>query len=471
MARPPLPDAFSTIHSRGLGLAGRDSTGIPAHVGIGSLGTLDSVIPVSDVDQVRAKLGYGPLANAVAECLRAGARTVLAVPADIGTNGANGDVTSSKTGDGTVVASGNPNDAYDILIEILTEGVLNAATFRYSLDGGNNWSREITVPVGGAYVIPNTGVTATFACSTGFDAGDKYSWQTTQPVMSTTTAQDAIDALLASDSSFGLVHLVGPSSSAMWTVLDTLAVKAAGGHRHIHIVAEADVQAADETLDQWRDGLIAEQAGFASDYVQVVSAMWVIADPITGQLRGRNLAAIFVGWTVAGQKVSDSPAHVERGPVPMVRGGMKYAVPKDLTYADIVALDAARYVTFRMFEDLDGVYATADPMMSAETSDFRYAHLRRVMNKAAREVRLAVLPHVWGDADAIGQRAVVTSGKRPLQRMKDAGEIADYAVLIPAGQDVLGTGQLTVKIRIQPKPKSPWIETDLGFVNPYASAA
>jgi hypothetical protein len=467
MAKPLLPDAYATIRTRGLGLAGKDATGIVAQVGISSLGS--SIIPVSDVDRVRTLLGYGPLADAVAECLAAGARSVLAVKAEAGTQGASGDVTATKTGEGTVTPSGAANNRYQMVVEILTAGDLNAATFRYSKNGGLTWSGEITVPgAPGAYVIPNTGITVTFANGGGtFDEGDQWEWTTTEPVMSAATCGTAVDALIASTNAFDFIHIVGPSASALWTSVATKMATAEAAHKYTWALCEAAWPADDDTPAEFVAAAQAEAAGFASDYIGVCAEFRYITDALDGALRPRNCAAIFAGWLVAGARVSDSPAWVERGPLPMVMADA--ALPKDRAYADVAALDTARYITFRQYEDLDGVYVTADRLMSAETSDFRYAYLRRTMNKAARGCRLAVLPHVWGDGDVVGQRAIVTSAKQPLKRMQAAGEIVDLDVQIPAGQDVLGTSEFNIKIRIQPKPKAAWIGMDLGFANPYAA--
>ncbi len=48
-------------------------------------------------------------------------------------------------------------------------------TFKYSTDGGATYSSSITIPVGGSYVVPGTGITLNFPSGT-YNAGDSYAW-------------------------------------------------------------------------------------------------------------------------------------------------------------------------------------------------------------------------------------------------------------------------------------------------------
>jgi hypothetical protein len=71
-----------------------------------------------------------------------------------------GFVAKSGTGTGSLTASGNPTVTAAVLVEILTAGEPNVATFRYSLDGGATWAASgIVVPAIGTYVLVGTGVT------------------------------------------------------------------------------------------------------------------------------------------------------------------------------------------------------------------------------------------------------------------------------------------------------------------------
>lgn len=99
-------------------------------------------------------------------------------------------------GGGTLTASGSPYNAFAVVVKITAQGTLNTAAFAYSIDGGNNFSDEITVPVAGKYELPGTGLTITFAAvseeaDSSFQVGDMWSFSTTAPAM---TKGDALAA-------------------------------------------------------------------------------------------------------------------------------------------------------------------------------------------------------------------------------------------------------------------------------------
>jgi hypothetical protein len=79
----------------------------------------------------------------------------------------------------TVSVSGTPGGKYEFLIEIESTGILGAATFRWSDDGGDTWQASgVTVPGGGSWAPgPPWDVTVTFAAGTYTD-GDEFRWNT-----------------------------------------------------------------------------------------------------------------------------------------------------------------------------------------------------------------------------------------------------------------------------------------------------
>ena len=60
-------------------------------------------------------------------------------------------------------------------------------SFAYSIDGGNTFGEDITIPLGGTYVVPGTGLTLSFEDvqteEKSFIANDAYSFATTSPTM------------------------------------------------------------------------------------------------------------------------------------------------------------------------------------------------------------------------------------------------------------------------------------------------
>lgn len=75
-----------------------------------------------------------------------------------------------------------------MVVKITAQGGLNSAAFICSIDGGNSYTDEITVPVTGEYEIEGTGLKLKFTEATeseqkpsSFLVNDVYSFTTTGP--------------------------------------------------------------------------------------------------------------------------------------------------------------------------------------------------------------------------------------------------------------------------------------------------
>lgn len=81
-----------------------------------------------------------------------------------------GTVSATGTTPPTVTVSGNPNDSYTLLIEILVGGTLGVATFQWSINSGATWISGTTAA---SVTLGNTGITASFAAGT-YNADNAY---------------------------------------------------------------------------------------------------------------------------------------------------------------------------------------------------------------------------------------------------------------------------------------------------------
>jgi len=428
---------------------------------------VNQIVGVSDPSKVKDLFGTGPLSNALGDSFQAGSRVIYAVRANGDIPGTIGEISSTKTGTGDMTAAGSPLDAYQVQVKIADPGGLNAASFRYSLDGGDTWSGKLTVQA--TYAIPDTGIALNFTedgvnPENSFKAGDGYKFNTEAPEASVSSIQAAVQALLDSAYEFEFIHVVGEADAAMWTALASLASTAKSKFRYIHFLTEAAGPAATDTVDAWVAARVAEAQSFASTRVAVCAARAEVIDLLTGRQAERNLAGIYAGW-VSACKIEKSPGEVALGAVP----GIVRLLPEGLNDAHILALDEARYVTFRRYIRLPGFYVTNGRMMAPEVSDFRYVELRRVMDKACAQVRTAALKKEQGEGTPAGIDALEGDLTVPLDIMTGAGEIMAGRVVIPRDQDVLATSTLRTKVRIVPKPIMRWIEVEIGFENPFQS--
>lgn len=471
----PLSNVNVTIQDGGLGILDPNSAVPHGKVGVSSQGVANQVVLITDKSQIAA-FGTGPLVNALNDAFDAGSRQIYAVLAEPDINGTKSAITSTKTGQGDVTVSGNPLDAYEVKVEILSDGGFNQATFKYSLDGGDSYSEEITVPTDGAYVIANTGLTLNFTeyattPADSFKTGDVYNFTTTAPTASIANITNAVNALLDSNYSFDFIHVVGESDSSVWTALDTIAEDAVTEkYRFIHFLCEAAYLSAGQTTAEWVQSLIAARASFDSVRVSVCAAFAEIENINTERIFNRNGAGIYSG-RVSSIPSMRSPARVRDGNLPNV----KSINPVGLSEEQIAALDAAGYITFRTYEGKAGVYVTDGRMMAPAGSDFQFVEHRRVMDKACRNLRRAALEYKHAEVDPLDQEGSLAHFQASLQQELDAmaagseKEISSGRIEIPE-QDILATSKLRVKIRIVPIGIMREIELDLGFENPFSAA-
>lgn len=462
-----LPDVTVTALDFQLGFLPATAEGIHAKIGIASIAT-DAPIVIGSLNDVRTLLGCGPLANACADSLANGAKSIIAhsiAPATLGTIG-----TQSYVGTGTItpgVGGGGAYDAFDLIVRILKAGGLNEATFEYSLNNGVSFVGPFTVPSGGAFTIDNTGVTLTFSGT--FAAGNQLTATTTAPEMNVNGAAAGIDTLLASPFAFEFIHVVGASDSTFWSSCAAKALVAEGQKRWIHFVCEG--RKLSSPTSTWIINVLSDAASFSDTRVSVVAGWLSIQDPILGIPRNRNGAGVYCG-RVSTLSVQRSPGRVSDGALKSVQG---HATA--LTDAQIEQLDLARYVTFRTFTNAQtaiGMYVTLPRTMAVITSDFKYLMNRRVMDKALRNVREAALPYlqeevdVQPDASSASLARFRAALEVPLDQMVADGEITRGRVVIPDEQNIVGTSTVSVEVKIVPRGYMNYIEATIGFELPEA---
>ncbi len=160
-----IPAANLTIQDGALGILPSSIDAAHVKIGVCSSGTQNVLQSFSDLATLKSTMGQGPLVEAAALALATsvrgrGARPVYLMRVIPSTVGACGAVTKTAVGasTGTVTVAGAAYDAYQVRVLITRTGTLNVGAFKYSLDGGDNYSAEITIPGGATYVIPESNV-------------------------------------------------------------------------------------------------------------------------------------------------------------------------------------------------------------------------------------------------------------------------------------------------------------------------
>lgn len=271
-------DVNVTIEDGNLGRSGGTETGVGTHVKIG-ISNIESKEPIlisstMSTEKIKQKVGDTPLADACMDAIEWGASKIYCIPVGAGTSGEVGEIKETKEGHGSFEVMGTPNNNYDIVVEIIDSGECNEGSFRYSTDGGNIFTDEMTIPVTGEVILSATGLTVKFTEAEGgesFKSGDRFTFSTTAPAMNNQTVIQAIESLINTRIDFEFIHIVGTTSKALWASLCAIANDYLIKYkRPIFFVCEARGKTEEESVETYVEDMIEERKGISSMYLQVV---------------------------------------------------------------------------------------------------------------------------------------------------------------------------------------------------------
>jgi hypothetical protein len=369
----------------------------------------------------------------------------------------------NPSGGGPAVSlAGTPNDDYQGKIRIRGGGALGVAKFDYNLDGSDQFSEVLTVPSGGTFVIPSTGLTATFAAGT-YVLNESYTWASTAPMWNASNLATAFTAL------------VQPAAAAQeWDFVT-------GSGRHATASAGATQFAAMQTqlatltstyfrhkggmVDVGNDTAANVITSFSSAVgVRVLGAFGGFAAPSAKPFQGwstptRRTVGAF-SYLAARSLISTDLKRFRSGPIPGC---------KSLTHDGFLqdaGLDGIKISTLRTYPNKVGFFATQGHLKSQSGSDFRYWPHRRVMDSACNFVYgkqtefigdgLTVLPDGTGridpgDAEAFelevneGLRALLL---QPTRANGKQGHVTAVRYTIDRTNNVLTTGMILSQVAI-----------------------
>lgn len=469
-----LRDVKTTIADGGLGIGGYKGEGVHAKIGVSPTES-NEVIRIygsMNAKKIKEKLGLSPLADACMDSIENGSNLIYCLPVKASIDGTIGQIKKAGTGKGNCTTEGKPNNDYDIVVKFTGQGGFNQAIFKYSIDGGYNYSDETTLPLNGEFEIPSTGIKLKFTedsteKNTSFLVDDIYSLKTEAPQMTNQDVLNALEKLRSSNLVFEYVHVVGESTKALWAALVVEADRFFKDyHKPLFFVLESRNINENEGFDEYTQYLVNERKGLTSYYIQVVSArsMYTRMDGTTKDI---NNAGIVCGL-YSRAKVQQSIGETKVFNIP--ENKMLKLLPEGIE-SYIGVLDDAKYLTFRKYEGLENFYVTNARMMAADNSDYQYAERVRVMNKIVRETRKEALLQLQGEVDMSDPEgsleAIAKFIETPLDNMARDKEISAARILIPEGQDILSTEKLRIIIRYVPIGHIREIEIDLGMENPF----
>jgi hypothetical protein len=385
------------------------------------------------------------------------------------------DGTVIRTGSGTSSAlngsTNSPTDQFEIWVAIVTGGALGVGAFRYSMDGGTNYSGSIILPSAGIYVIPGSGVVLTFAGT--FTVGDTYKGATTPPTSSSSDVNTALVALLANPLTWDHVHVVGTPANAAGAftlagIASTQMGAAQAGHRYAWALTECPAAEGDTTLST-------TFTPFVDHSVAVAAGDAYVRSPLSGRVQRRNAAWVYSA-RISAIAISIHPGQVSEddnaGPLHNV-----VSIVRD--EAATPGLDPARFVTLRTIVDVNGYFVSRGRMMASPGSDFEEVMNLRVMNRTVTVGRAAALKYL-NKKLRITPKGLPRAGfiderdAQAIERIIQAkcraaivtpGDASDVVVVVSRTDNILSTRSLTMEIGPVPDGYAEHIGLTLGFKN------
>jgi len=449
-----LGNVKPTIKDGGLGMIPPANSGVFGIVGNASLGNNEEIYILNDPATAEDTFEAGTLLERILDAFATkGAGKIIAVKsdptggtaADAGTPTADG----GNTGTGEVAATGTPKNDRDFIL-VITDGgadgslVGGGVKIKISKNGGISYGDEITLGISSPQTVSlgngsSVQLTDNATPAGSFVANDFWTWSCAEAKPTTQKVLDAVEVAVESNE-IAWIHVTDTTDNTFWASISTLNATIKASYKYIYFLLEADKPGAEETTDQWITSLLTDSAAFF-DYDVAVCAGWGLFTDKNGEALIRNGAGVIDGL-IAKAIVNESIGWV---------GGMRInnmlsLFPLDLNEAQIETLDeSGRYITFRFWPG-HGFRATGGRTMAAITSDFQSLENLRPVYKGVKQARTAMIPFVKSVADDAGLIALQKTGEGPLEAMKSDGEIRGYEVFIPAGQDIVSTGEVKVQM-------------------------
>lgn len=364
---------------------------------------------------------------------------------------------------GWVTQASSPADVYDVLVVIQDAGALGAATFKYSLDGGNSYSSKITVPGGGTYVIPGAGVMLTFSGT--FVAADTYEFTTTTAGFGTTDVGAALTALANGPQQWFGFHVAGQGASAAAAASMAATVSSAltameVAYRYVMGIVECPQTEGDSTIE-------AAFASFASSRVMVTCTDVLHESSLTrGRTLRRNIG-LAIATRLADTQPSEDPGHVGGGALTNVTH----------IYRDEAAtpgLGLNRFCVGTTVPTKVGYFCDAGNMMAQVGSDFSNVGNRRVMDIACSTSIAVLIDYCNGDVQANDDGTIFDPeatkiedslkgalGNRLLRKSPPQASAVD--AVVNRTNNVISTQNLQVTVKVRPKALLRTISLTIGY--------
>jgi hypothetical protein len=472
-----------TVRDPGLGTV-EPATSIPLVTGYSSLGTENEMRSYSSLPALLEAEGQGQAVEAAAHILSVAGGPVRFMKTPTSVPGETGTVTKTGGGGGstgTLGFSGNPHDDYEVAFEIMATGDLGTGRFRYTLDDGGTYSEVITIPAGGTFVVPNTGLTATFTPGAGplfFEVGDVFKMDATAPMWNASDLGDAVTAILVDSTSWDYLVLAGKPATGLAASLSFAALDT-----HLATMFNKN-KFRRAMMDAGNEDAATVRAAFSAVTSRRIAVCF-------GDV-AMTSAKPFAGWSTPKRPaVNVFAARAARALISedLARGGSTAPLPGVLAIThdefQTETMDEAKFSTLRTWEGAAGFFIEGARYKSPAGSDFEFWQHGRIMDAACKTVFEAqaqfhsvefrtkpdgsldpadaarVEKEVDPRLEAVIGRGVQNTGPKNASGLP--GHVSDFAYRVSRTEKMLQTKTLATEVAIRPLGYAKFITTSLGF--------
>lgn len=373
------------------------------------------------------------------------------------------------------VSTEQPHDDYEVAFEVLSGGTIGTGpiSFRWSLDGGRNWSRATALGTVNTFTIPDSGVVLDFAAGT-LVTGDLATFRTSGPKWTAAELGAALDALALSSLNIGIIEIVGAIDATAFDMIATKIATMRGRGKRRAWMGNTRVKNVGESEAAF---LTAMDAIF-SEKSNEFGALCYDGEEIVSPFSGRQYLRPIV-FGCASREAASSP-EVNQADVNLGSrlGNITDANgnPKHHDEALYPGADDARFYSLRTHNNLSGSYVNRPKLFSAQGSDFDIMPHRRVMDIAedvleayfTRRLNSPIQVNAETGRILESEALEIEAGaEAALEAALMARPMASgITVVVSRLDNLLSTKTLTGDARIVPLAYPEIVDLKVGFSNP-----
>lgn len=377
----------------------------------------------------------------------------------------------------TMDAATFSDDDYEVVVLFVTGGTrgTDGIMYKYSLDGGRNYSAVTALGTGNSIVIPNSGGIKIDLAAGTIIANDVVTVRAVAPTWNAADLGAALDALKLSSLNFEIVHIVGALDA---TTFDTVDLKAAAFHaagKFITWIGNTRVPNIGESEAAYLTALNTIFSAKSSKYGALCAGACKLTSSVDGRKYKRPVSHVAAAREAYVSEEVDT-ADVNLGSLVGVSIRDANGNPDEHDETANPGLDDGRFYVLRTFNEVQGVYVNRPRIFSADGSDFYLIPHRRVLNLAHAALRAYFVRR-------LSKPVLVnkTTGKILEEEALEieAGAIAAMEAVLMAkpkasgvtfvlsrDDNLLSTKTLNGQARVIPLAYPEFINLDLGFTNP-----